>query len=211
MANFIRAAPQLAVVLASLLLWGAFAWGTPAEAPATEGEAEAAAEDPWAGVRISDAYDELRCPYCWEYNELTAARCPSCGYEFPQPSAEVTDPDMVFVPGKGYYREGTLLEPGKSRKGYWITGIVLVASGLTAGTLAGYYGGELGGAIAALPCLGAIGVGVGLTIYGLVSRSEPVYAFASGERYEPYDAAYALRSRDSEGVALKTEVTLLGF
>jgi hypothetical protein len=196
------------VVLAAALLAANFAWGLPAEPPGNEGEAAATAEDPWAGVKISDAYDELRCTYCWEYNELTAARCPSCGHEFPLPSAEYTYPPWVFVPGRGYYKEGTLLEPGKTRKGYWIAGIVLTASSLPAGILAGYYGGEVGGAVG----LAALGVGVGLIIYGLVARTEPVYAFAGGERFEPYESeAYARTSADSEGVALKVEVTVLGF
>jgi len=194
------------VVLAALVLWVSFAWGLPADAPASE--AEVAPEDPWAGVKISDAYDELRCPYCWGYNELTAARCPYCGHEFPQPSAEYTYPPWVFVPGKGYYREGTLLEPGKTRKGYSIAGIVLTASGLAAGALAGDYDSDIIGGIA----LGALSVGVGLIVYGLVARTEPVYAFATGECFEPYERpAFALRSADSEGAALKVEVTVLGF
>ena len=212
MANFENNAPPIAVVLASLVLWVSFAWGVPADTLAAEGEAEVAPKDPWAGVRISDAYDDLRCPYCWGYNELTAARCPSCGHEFPQPSGEVTGPDMVFVPGKGYYREGTVLEPGKSRKGYWVTGLVLTASGLTVGALAGFYGGYIGGAIAALPCLAAIAVGVPLLIYGLATRAEAVYAFESGERFDPYERpAFALRSPDPDGAALKIEVTVLSF
>jgi hypothetical protein len=99
----------------------------------------------------------------------------------------MTDPDVVFVPGRGYYREGTLLEPGKSQNGYWITGLVLTA------------------------CL-LWPVGIPLLIYGLATRTEPVYAFASGERFEPYERpAFALMSADSDGVALKVEVTLLGF
>lgn len=217
MANFGRNAPPIAMVLASLILWGSLAWGLPAEGPPTEseGEAEAAPEDLWAGVRISDAYDELRCPYCWEYNELTAARCRSCGHEFPQPSAEVTDPDMVFVPGKGYYREGTVLEPGKSRKGYWIAGSVLIGLGVIVNTIAfaGPLDGESAGTpIAVLSGFAAIGVGAGLIIYGLVARTKPVYAFEGGERYGPYGGvAYALRSPDADGAALKIEVTLLSF
>jgi hypothetical protein len=207
-----RSVSPISTVLAATIMWVSFAWGLPADVPATEGEAEVAAGDPWAGVRISDAYDDLRCPYCWGYNELTAARCRSCGHEFPQPSADVTDPDMVFVPGKGYYREGTLLEPGKSRKGFWITGLVLTASGLTVGALAGYYGGDIGGAIAALPCLAAIAIGVPLLIYGLATRTDPVYAFAGGEHYGPYEQpTFTRRPADSDGGALKIEVTLLSF
>ncbi len=222
MVNLGRNVSPMAVVLASLVLWVSFAWGLPAEPPATEGEAGVTREDVWAGVKISDAYDYAKCPECGKKKELRAERCSGftwrgagyrrCGTEFPQPSAEMTDPDMVFVPGLGYYREGTLLEPGKTKKGYWITGLVLTASGLAGGALAGYYGGEIGGAIAALPCLAAIGVGVGFIIYGLVARTEPVYAFTSGARFEPYERpAFALSSTDSDGGALKVEVTLWGF
>jgi hypothetical protein len=169
------------------VLWVSFAWGLPAEAEAGEGDAEAAAEDPWAGVRISDAYDYAKCTRCGEKNEICAERCSRCGCEVPQPSSEMTDPDVVFVPGKGYYREGTLLEPGKSQKGYWITGLVLSA------------------------CLLFV-VGIPLLIYGLATRTEAVYAFASGDRYEPYESeAFARRSPDPDGVMLKVEVTLFGF
>ena len=259
MVDLVKNTPQLAVVLASLMLWSSLAWGLPADAPAAEGEAEVAPddpwagvrisdayeylecpecwayseptgpqcpycgyefpyrtdvapEDPWAGVRISDAYDELSCPYCWGHNELTAARCYSCGHELPQPAAEMEDPDMVFVPGKGYYREGALLEPAKTRKGYWITGLILTVSGLTVLGFAGYYGGDIGGAIAALPCLAAMAVGVPLLIYGLATRTEAVYAFGSGERVEPFERpAFALKSPGSDGAGFKIEVTLLGF
>jgi hypothetical protein len=221
MVNFGRNAPPIAVVLASLLLWVSFAWGLPAEAPA-EGEADvaaaedtwrcgncdaenvalakyctecgakkagvagAAAEDRWAGVRISGAYNYAKCTRCGKKNQIRAESCSRCGNEFPQPSAEMTDPNVVFVPGRGYYREGTLLEPGKSQKGYWITGLFL--------------------SFLVWP------VGIPLLIYGLATRTEPVYAFASGERYDLYERpAYARRSPDSEGATLKVEVTLLGF
>ncbi len=209
MDDFRRSAPPLTLVLASLVLWVSFAWGLPAEAPATEGEADlASVEDPWAGVRISDAYDDLRCPYCWGYNELTAARCPSCGHEFAQPSGEYAYPPWFFVPGKGYYREGTLLEPGKKRKGYSIAGIVLMASGLAAGALTQDYDIDIIGGIA----LGALSVGAGFIVYSLVARTKPVYAFASDERFGPFNpTAYAQRLTDPDGAALKVEVTLLGF
>jgi hypothetical protein len=196
-----------------LILWVSFAWGLPAEPPVNEGEADVAADDPWAGVRISDAYDfYAKCLQCGKKNETRAESCSRCGYELPQPSAAFTYPPWVFVPGEGYYREGTLLvEPAKTRKGYWITGVVLTVSGLTAAGLAGYYGGNVGGAIAALPCLAAIAVGVPLFIKG-VKKTKPVYAFTRGERFEPCERrVFALRSADSDGVALKVELTVLGF
>jgi hypothetical protein len=212
MFNFKRGGPQIPFVLASLIFWGSFAWGLPAEAGGTEGEAEVTAEDPWAGVKISDAYDELRCPYCYSYNELTAARCRSCGYEFPQPSGEYTYPPWVFVPGKGYYREGTMLEPAKSKKGYWVTGIVVAAAGPIVVITSLWYESENAFYTGSFMCLVGGGIGAALIIYGLVARTEPVYAFAGGERYEPYERpAYALRSPDTDGVALRVELTALSF
>jgi hypothetical protein len=220
MAVLARSVPQIPVVLVSLLLWGSFAWALPAEAPAAEGDAEVAPEDPWAGVKISDAYDKLRCPYCWDYNELTAARCRSCGREFPQPSGEYTYPPWVFVPGKGYYEEGTLLEPGKSRKGLWITGLVLIPVGLIAFSAAGGFTYEDGygtnltyrGFAVFYGGLGAMAVGGVLLIIALTTRKEPVYAFDGGEPYEPLNGrTYARRSPDSDGATLKVEVTVLGF
>jgi hypothetical protein len=44
--NIIKTAPQIPVVLASLLLWASFAWGLPAEAPAAEAEADKATAPP---------------------------------------------------------------------------------------------------------------------------------------------------------------------
>jgi hypothetical protein len=213
-------APPVSVVLASLLLWVSFAWGLPAEAPAAEGEAAVAAEDRWAGVRISDAYDYAECPQCWKRNDVRAESCTDCGNVLPQPSAEMTDPDMVFVPGKGYYREGTLLEPAKTRKGFIITGYALIAAGaaLVIGGAAftyyveqglykgfwAYYGGIAGACVAA--------AGGAFLVLGYATRKDPVYALnrwgvcETGPSY-----TYARRSPDSDNVGLKVEVTVLGF
>ncbi len=211
MVDLLKITPQIPVVLASLLLWFSFAWGLPAEPPATESDAEVAPEDRWARVRLSAAYDYAKCPECGKKNEIRAERCSRCGYEFPQPSPEMTDPDTVFVPGKGYYEEGALLEPAKTRKRYWITGIILTASGVAGAGFAGYYGGDVGGAIAALPCLAAVITGVTLFIFG-IGKTKPVYAFESGDLLRPYDRpTYALRPADSDGVALEVELTVLGF
>jgi hypothetical protein len=208
-------APPVSLVLASLILWASFAWGLPAEAPATEGEADVAPEDPWAGVKISDAYDYARCPRCGHKNEIRRPACYRCGYELPQPSAEMTDPDMVFVPGKGYYREGTVVEPGKEGKGYWITGLVITGIGLPimiGGLVIFTGGGDPVGIPLSIAGIGATAVGSLLIIKGLRTRTEPVYAFAGGEYYEPYESeAFALRSPDSDGAALKVELTVLGF
>lgn len=215
MFHFKRSAPQIPVVLASLLLWVSFAWGLPAEGSATEGEADVAAEDPWAGARISDAYDYAECRRCGHKNEIRRPACYRCGYELPQPSAEMTDPDMVFVPGKGYYREGAVVEPGKTRKGYWITGLVITGIGLPImiGGLAIFTGGgDPVGIPLSIAGIGATAVGSLLIIKGFRIRTEPVSAFGSGERYGLYDGrAYTLRSPDSDSARLKVEVTLLGF
>jgi ribosomal protein L37E len=206
MLNFKRSAPQIPVVLASLLLWVSFAWGLPAEAPAAEGEADVAPKDPWAGVRISDAYDYAKCLQCGKKNEVRAESCSRCGYELPQPSSEMTDPAWVLVPGRGYHREGTLLEPAKTRKSLLIPGAVLTNFGVL--LLVIHF---------TTPQINLLGLvmtacGVGLIIYGVVARTEPVYAFPTGERYEPFEeGGYAGRSPDSDGVALKVELTVLGF
>ena len=66
--------------------------------------------------------------------------------------------------------------------------------------------------IPGIMALGAIGLGVVLLIVGLSTRKTPVYAFKSGELFEPYEPpAFALRSPGSVGEGLKIEVTLLGF
>jgi hypothetical protein len=52
MVDFIKKAPQVPVVLASFILWGALARGLPTEATAAEDEA---AEDPWGGGLVAQA------------------------------------------------------------------------------------------------------------------------------------------------------------
>jgi hypothetical protein len=120
------------------------------------------------------------------------------------------------VPGKGYYREGTVAEPGKSRRnGLWITGLVLTGAGI--GTLiAGATGEYSGEGIPALVV--AIPLGVGMTVFGIwlfkfgLRKTELVYAFKISDLHDPYERlAFTLRSAGSDGVALKVEVTLLGF
>ncbi len=229
-----------------MLLWGSFAWGLPAEAPAGEGGAEVTAaedtwrcgscgaenvaaakyctecgakradkadivaEDPWAGVMISGAYDYAKCPECGHKNEIRAVSCSRCGSELPQPSAEFTYPPWVFVPGKGYYPEGTLVDRPKARVGLWITGLVLTVSGAALLPLSGYFG--YFGIVTFIAGLIATPVGIVLLIRGLVSRTDPVYACNSGGLNGPYEGLpYARRSPDSDGGAIKVEVTALGF
>ncbi len=212
MDDFRRSAPPLTLVLASLVLWVSFAWGLPADAPAAEGEADVAPKDPWAGVRISDAYDYAKCLECRKKNDVRAETCSRCGYELTQPSGEYTYPPWVFVAGKGYYREGALVEPGKSKKSVLMAGSIITGVCLTVGIVGASFSGVGGAAVAFFSALPLIFVGLPLLIYGLVTRTKPVYALESGGRFEPYERpAFALRSPDSDGVALKAEVTLLSF
>ena len=128
----------------------------------------------------------------------------------------MADPSFVFVPGHGYFREGSVVEPAKTKRGYWVTGIVLMAAG-TASAVASYV--AMGGYyhsdwfyFAGLPSFAGIAVGGVLFVVGLATRAGPVYAFASGESREPYERpSLARRSLDSEDPALKFEVTLLSF
>ena len=209
MDGFVRKNPQLAAVLAGLILRASFAGGLPADAATSEGEA-GAAEDTWAGVRISDAYDYAECLLCGEKNELRAEHCSRCGYELPQPSALMADPAYVFVPGRGYYPEGTLLQPGKSRKGFWVTGVILAGTGLA--TLVSFSVAaaewESPGIAAAffVPAIIALGSGVALTAVGLSTRSEPVYAF---ERSAAAGVATARERPGSLVVGIKVELAIL--
>jgi len=211
--------PQVSVVLASLLLWASFAWGLPDESPAAGGEAGAAAEDPWAGVKLSDAYDYAKCPRCGNKNEIRRPACSRCAYPLPQPSPDVTDPDMVFVPGKGYYRKDEVVEAGGTRKDLWVPGVVFLGAGGFILTFRAVVSGEddLGGETSfmvgtAVAGLGLTAVGGTLLVLGLIKVKEPIYAFDGGKFYKPYERrALALRSPGSEGIVLKFEVTALSF
>ncbi len=145
-------------------------------------------EDVWEDVTISGAYKKLKCPQCGKSNDLRAAECIRCGYRFPQPSPDVTDPNLVFVPGRGYYREGTLLEPARSRKGLWISGVVIAALGLPMMSAAAsvlvaeendYQEVDVEAARTVLWIgSGMTVVGVVLTIIGFTNKTKVVYAFA---------------------------------
>lgn len=214
MSNLVKNTPPVAVVLAAVVLWVSFAWGLPAEPAATEAEADVAPKDPWAGVRISDAYDYARCPRCGHKNEIRRPACSRCGYELPQPSAEMTDPDMVFVPGKGYYREGALVESGKISTPILITGLAIMGGGAALVAFGAPITGDgepVGFVFFGIPGLCAMGVGVVLVITATRTHS-PVYALGSDELYEPFNPkAYAQRLPDSDGATLKIEVTVLSF
>ena len=155
-------------------------------AQATPGEEKTG--DVWEDVRISGAYEKLKCPQCGASNDLQAAACKRCGHRFPQPSPGVTDPSQVFVPGQGYYREGALLEPAQTRAILWVPGVVLGVVGLStmsvaAGALVGEDNGntdvDTEGARTALWIgTGMTVTGLVLTIIGLTSKTEAVYAYA---------------------------------
>ena len=194
--------------------------GMPADTPVAEDEG-VAAPDPWAGVRVSDAYDYIKCPQCGKENDLRATRCSRCKYEFPQPSADVTDPAMVFVPGKGYYREGTLLEPAESRKDLWIPGLVFAGVGLVTMDVAVvlaeddvFGGGDTEAEAIAFVAGGVITIiGGVLVIVGLTSKTQPVYAFRAAEpRVLDSHGAFARRSReDGAGLVLTVELPVWGL
>ena len=202
MVNFAKNTPQVPVVLASLIVWVSFAWALPGETG--EGGAEPATVDPWAGVKVSDAYDYAKCSECGYKNEVRGDICADCGYELPQPSADMADSDVVFVPGMGYYVEGTILEPPEVGRYLWIKGLVLTAAAVSIYIVGRQY---------LWPLWGIVGFpGIVLLIRGLTRRKEPVYAFADGEAYEPYERpAFSRRPPDAGGEALKVEVTLLNF
>ena len=195
MAGIRRKLRPVPLVVASLIIWGSSAWGMPADEPARGGEGAAAPEDPWAGVRISGAYDYAKCPRCGKKNEIRAETCSRCGYGLPQPSAEVTDPYLVFVPGRGYYNEGEIIEPGRTRTWVWVTGLVIAEIG----AIAVYVGSDVlmregaGGrdeeaAVAVLITGGALLIGgLVMAVVGFTHKTKPVYAFRTGELYEPHD------------------------
>ncbi|MEE8640229.1 MAG: hypothetical protein V3T41_07445 [bacterium] len=171
-------------------------------------------EDLWKGVRISRAYKKLKCPQCGKSNDLRAAECRRCGYRFPQPSPDVTDPSQVFVPGKGYYREGALLEPAQSRAILWVPGVALGVVGLStmSAALSVLAGEETGSSEvdteAARTVLwigsGMTVVGVVLTVIGFTSKTKAVYAFAQPAGRAPV-ARVAVDSapRRAEGLTFK--------
>jgi ribosomal protein L40E len=178
------------------------------------GEAKAEAEDPWAGVRISGAYDYAKCLNCSLKNEVRAERCWQCGSELPKPLKEFKYPPWVFVPGEGYYREGTLLEPPKTTKALWILGLVVTAVGVwwTADrfsiTLENTTGKHMLEVMAGIPIMA---LGVTLMVFGF-KKSEPVYAFIDGDCYELYEGvASAQTPPDAVDIACEVELTAFGF
>ncbi len=220
MVGFRRRMPQIPVVLAFSVLWVSFAWALPADTEASDGEDEVALEDRWAGVKISDAYDYAKCPRCGKKNEIRAETCSRCGWELPQPSADVTDPYLVFVPGRGYFREGEMIEPGRTRAWLWVTGLVIGSLGAGEVLLAsaflmseGITTEERQGFTAVLVFGGVMLVGgVLMTVVGLKHKTKPVYAFHTGELDEGYEGvACAGAPRGRGNVEFKIEMPVLSF
>ncbi len=167
---------------------GGARFGPRADVVAQANPGEEKTEDVWEGVRISGAYEKLECPQCATSNDLRAAECRRCGHRFPQPSPDVTDPSQVFVSGRGYYREGTLLEPARSRAILWVPGMVIGVVGLSTlslalALLAADESGRSnldteGTKTAAWVGFGITAVGAALTIIGFTNKTEAVYAYA---------------------------------
>ncbi len=190
-------------------------------AAASSGE-QKEAEDIWAGVRISDAYDKLKCPRCGTSNDLRAAECRKCGYRFPPPSPDVTDPNMVFVPGKGYYHKGEPIEAAKGRRSLWLPGLVAMGVGLTtmyvsvswaaAETVDGIFGGDAdtkGAETAFFIGSGLTVAGGVLALIGFVSQTEAVYALAQpARRTAVARRSYGLRPAGTDGLDFKFELSL---
>lgn len=227
-------AAMAAVAALISVVWGASpAWADggveadlrPAEdltIAATPPGEEKEAEDIWEGVRISGAYEKLKCPRCGTSNDLRAAECRKCGYLFPQPSPGVTDPNMVFVPGRGYHRAGELIEPAKSRKSVWLPGLVTMGVGLTtmyvsvswavAESADGIFGGDAdteGAETAFFIGSGLTVVGGVLALIGLTSKAEAVYAFAQpARRTAVARGGCGLRRVGADGLDFKFELSI---
>jgi ribosomal protein L40E len=180
------------------------------------GAADVAPKNPWAGVRISDAYDYAKCPKCGKKNDIRALVCSRCGYVLPQPSAEIKDPDLVFVLGKGYYHEGELLEPAREQKWLLTTGYVLIGVGVATAAGTGYIETQKGSSIGTATgffaaSLIAVG-GVPFLVIGYATRKEAVYALNGSRCYETgTPCKYEQPSPYYEGVALKVNVLTLGY
>jgi hypothetical protein len=224
MVNFVKNTPQIPVVLASLVLWVSFAWGLPAngddaaEAPVTDVDAAVApAADTWTCGNCNAVNDaSAKCPKCGKKNDIRALVCSRCGYVLPQPSAEIKDPDLVFVLGKGYYHEGELLEPAREQKWLLTTGYVLIGVGVATAAGTGYIETQKGSSIGTATgffaaSLIAVG-GVPFLVIGYATRKEAVYALNGSRCYETgTPCKYEQPSPYYEGVALKVNVLTLGY
>lgn len=145
------------------------------------------------------------CTQCGAVNEKAAKFCGDCG----SPLGVAAGGNMVFVPGRGYYAKGTMIESGHARTGLWVSGLLLWLLGgpAIAGTgvavnSAGLY------VVGALVSVG----GLVMFIVGLAYKTKPVYAFRAEEDRDYYTAWRDApeRLRDDER-AWNIEVTCLSF
>ncbi len=159
-----------------------------------------------AGTGLSDVKG---CPTCGFVNDRDARFCGGCGYNLSVSRGTAAGIEMVYVPGRGYVPRGTMIEPGHARTGLWVTGLLmwlLVGPGIVVAAIdkdsrALYI---LGGNVYL--------VGQILFIVGIGAKTKPVYASRTSldDDVQPR-LAYARRSLEPEGLAVKVELPLFSF
>jgi len=149
------------------------------------------------------------CPKCGYVNEKEAEFCGGCGYDFYGAGPGAAGLEMVHVPGRGYLPKGTMIAPGHARTSIWVTGLLIwlligpgiAALGLSEKSKPKYIA---GGTIS--------GGGLIVFLIGLAVKTEPVYASRTtpGDDVQPR-LAYARKSLEPDGLAVKVELPLFSF